>query len=95
MCREEVPQAECVCRTTDVSVIADSSAARAVKSASCRQEGGEGRNDSTVGAPSRPPSLLLTVFRRLNWAGHLARMNEDRCRKNIFRAKAMENRPRD
>ncbi|GFW74645.1 hypothetical protein TNCV_962201 [Trichonephila clavipes] len=31
---------------------------------------------------------------RLKWAGHLARMNEDRCCKKIFLAKPMGNRPR-
>ncbi|GFX25641.1 hypothetical protein TNCV_2082761 [Trichonephila clavipes] len=32
---------------------------------------------------------------RLKWAGHLARMNEDRCCKKIFLAKPMGNRPQD
>ncbi|GFW14157.1 uncharacterized protein TNCV_3547461 [Trichonephila clavipes] len=36
----------------------------------------------------------IVILQRLKWAGHLARMNADRCSKNIFLAKPMENRPR-
>ncbi|GFV42930.1 putative endonuclease-reverse transcriptase [Trichonephila clavipes] len=42
----------------------------------------------------RQPGIAKFVkLQRLKWAGHLARMNEDRCCKKIFLAKPMGNRP--
>ncbi|GFX78479.1 hypothetical protein TNCV_1295451 [Trichonephila clavipes] len=41
----------------------------------------------------KPPDSVK--LQRLQWAGHLARVNEDRCCKKIFMAKPMRNRPRD
>ncbi|GFV67884.1 hypothetical protein TNCV_926501 [Trichonephila clavipes] len=40
-------------------------------------------------AVSHPSGIV-----RLKWAGHLARMNEDRCCKKMFLTKPMEYRPR-
>ncbi|GFU75815.1 uncharacterized protein TNCV_1652751 [Trichonephila clavipes] len=42
----------------------------------------------------QPDIVKLVKLQRLKWAGHLARMNEDRCCKKIFLAKPMGNRPR-
>ncbi|GFS82931.1 hypothetical protein TNCV_1568171 [Trichonephila clavipes] len=54
------------------------------------------RHGSTLNS-RRATSLLVRLVEeeeRLKWAGHLARMNEDRSYKKIFLAKPMGNRPR-
>ncbi|GFX37143.1 putative endonuclease-reverse transcriptase [Trichonephila clavipes] len=40
----------------------------------------------------QPVIVKFVKLQRLKWAGHLARMNEDRCCKKIFLAKPMGNR---
>ncbi|GFU04097.1 uncharacterized transposon-derived protein F52C9.6 [Trichonephila clavipes] len=42
----------------------------------------------------QPDIVKFVKLQRLQWAGHLARMNEDRCCKKILLAKPMGNRPR-
>ncbi|GFX83182.1 putative endonuclease-reverse transcriptase [Trichonephila clavipes] len=43
----------------------------------------------------KQPNIVNCVkLQRLKWTSHLARMNEDRCYKNIFPEKPMGNRPR-
>ncbi|GFU33021.1 uncharacterized transposon-derived protein F52C9.6 [Trichonephila clavipes] len=42
----------------------------------------------------QPNVVKFVKSQRLKWAGHLARMNEDRCCKKIFLTKAMGNKPR-
>ncbi|GFV78585.1 putative endonuclease-reverse transcriptase [Trichonephila clavipes] len=42
----------------------------------------------------QPDIVKFVKLQRLKWAGHLARMNEDRCCKKIFLGKPMGNRPR-
>ncbi|GFX09943.1 putative endonuclease-reverse transcriptase [Trichonephila clavipes] len=41
----------------------------------------------------QPDIVKFIKLQRLKWAGHLARMNEDRCCKKIFVVKSMRNRP--
>ncbi|GFW51925.1 uncharacterized transposon-derived protein F52C9.6 [Trichonephila clavipes] len=43
----------------------------------------------------QPDIVKFVKLQRLNWAGHLSRMNEDRCCKKFSLAKSMGNRPRD
>ncbi|GFT82141.1 putative endonuclease-reverse transcriptase [Trichonephila clavipes] len=42
----------------------------------------------------RPDIVKFVKLQRLKWAGHLARMNEDRCCKKIFLVRPVGNRPR-
>ncbi|GFT18185.1 putative endonuclease-reverse transcriptase [Trichonephila clavipes] len=42
----------------------------------------------------QPDIVKCVKLQRLKWAGHLARMNEDRCRRKVFLAKTMGNKPR-
>ncbi|GFV82500.1 uncharacterized transposon-derived protein F52C9.6 [Trichonephila clavipes] len=43
----------------------------------------------------QPVIVKFVKLQRFKWAGHLARMNEDRCCKKIFLAKPMGNRSWD
>ncbi|GFW36474.1 hypothetical protein TNCV_1344351 [Trichonephila clavipes] len=43
----------------------------------------------------QPDIVKFVKLQTLKWAGHLARMNEDRYCKKIFLAKPKGNRPRD